>query len=70
MIEERRELPERERGMADNSERELEPEQGTKGDSESRSLGGFAAGVLVGAVLGVGLGMLFAPERGNATRRR
>ena len=69
MIEESREQPERERGMAEDSEPQFEP-QHTPGDRESRGLGGFAAGVLIGAVLGVGLGMLFAPDRGNATRRR
>jgi len=35
-----------------------------------RPLGGFAAGVLFGAVLGVGIGLLLAPERGATTRRR
>jgi gas vesicle protein len=49
---------------------QAEREQGTPPEDEGRGLGGFAAGVLVGAVLGVGLGLLFAPERGDATRRR
>ena len=30
-----------------------------------RPLGGFAAGVVFGAVLGVGIGLLLAPERGE-----
>jgi hypothetical protein len=70
MIEESREQPKQEGEMADDSERQTEPDQGTPGDAEARSLGGFAAGVVVGVVLGVGLGMLFAPDRGNATRKR
>jgi hypothetical protein len=39
-------------------------------DAGRRPLGGFAAGVLFGAVLGVGLALLFAPERGETMRRR
>jgi hypothetical protein len=70
MIEERGDQRERERGMDEESERHAKLEPGTRNDVESRGLGGFAAGLLVGAVLGVGLGMLFAPDRGNATRRR
>jgi gas vesicle protein len=35
-----------------------------------RGLGGFAAGVLIGAALGAGLALLLAPERGETTRRR
>jgi hypothetical protein len=70
MIDESGEQPDLEHGMDDESERQTEPEQGTRGDREVRGLGGFATGLLVGALLGVGLGMLFAPDRGNATRRR
>jgi hypothetical protein len=32
--------------------------------------GGFAAGIAIGVVLGAGLALLFAPERGETTRRR
>jgi len=35
-----------------------------------RPLGGFAAGVLFGAVLGVGIGLLLAPERRDRLRAR
>ena len=31
--------------------------------------GGFAAGLVFGAILGAGLALLFAPERGQTTRR-
>ncbi len=34
----------------------------------SRSHGGVAAGLLLGLVLGAGLALLFAPERGEKTR--
>jgi gas vesicle protein len=35
-----------------------------------RSTAGFAAGVLFGALLGAGFALLFAPDRGDKTRRR
>jgi gas vesicle protein len=35
-----------------------------------RSNAGFIAGVLFGAVLGAGIALLFAPERGDKTRGR
>jgi YtxH-like protein len=37
---------------------------------EGRGLGGFAVGVIFGAFLGAGIALLFAPERGEKTRRR
>ena len=37
---------------------------------EGRGLGGFAVGVIFGAFLGAGIALLFAPERGENTRRR
>jgi hypothetical protein len=37
---------------------------------ETRGLGGFAVGVIFGAFLGAGIALLFAPERGEKTRRR
>ena len=49
----------------------MDDEQAERGpDARLRPLGGFAAGVLFGAVLGVGIGLLLAPERGETTRRR
>src|ERR1700749_2612734 len=39
-------------------------------DARVGPLGGFAAGILFGAVLGIGIGLLLAPERGKTTRRR
>lgn len=45
-------------------------EQADQADDAGRGLGGFAAGVLFGAVLGAGIALLFAPERGDKTRRR
>lgn len=38
-------------------------------DSDSRS-GGFLSGLLLGAVIGAGVALLFAPESGEATRRK
>jgi hypothetical protein len=51
-------------------------DESTEKDPAGRSaetrggLGGFAAGLVFGAVLGVGLALLFAPDRGDRTRRR
>jgi len=39
-------------------------------ENDTRSLGRFGAGLLCGIVLGAGLALLFAPERGDRTRRR
>ncbi|HET6580220.1 MAG TPA: YtxH domain-containing protein [Gemmatimonadales bacterium] len=36
----------------------------------SRGIGAFAAGVIFGAFLGAGIALMFAPERGDKTRRR
>lgn len=36
----------------------------------SRGVGTFAAGVVFGAFLGAGIALMFAPERGDKTRRR
>ena len=60
----------RELSMTDETEAQDELEPPTPRSSAGRGLGGFAAGVMIGAVLGIGLGMLFAPERGDATRRQ
>jgi gas vesicle protein len=58
--------------MIEESGEQAEQERGTPGEPEAggHGLGGFAAGMLIGAVLGIGLGMLFAPERGDAMRKR
>jgi gas vesicle protein len=39
-------------------------------DESGRGLGGFAAGVVFGALLGAGMALMFAPERGDTARRR
>ena len=49
---------------------QAEREGATSGDRRDRGLGGFAAGVLLGAVLGIGQGLLFAPQRGEVSRKR
>jgi len=36
----------------------------------SRGIGAFAAGVVFGVFLGAGIALMFAPERGDKTRRR
>jgi gas vesicle protein len=38
--------------------------------NQTERIGGFAAGILFGAMLGAGIALLFAPERGDKTRRR
>ncbi len=45
-------------------------EMADREDDDSRGLGGFAAGVVFGALVGAGLALMFAPERGDKTRRR
>jgi len=39
-------------------------------DARLRPLGGFAAGVVFGALLGAGIALMLAPDRGDKTRRR
>lgn len=59
---------EREARMAEDEvamDEMAEPEGG-----DGRGLGGFAAGMVFGALLGAGLALMFAPERGDKTRRR
>jgi gas vesicle protein len=53
--------------MADS---ELEPDAETNDEADSPGLSRFAAGLLCGAVLGAGLALLFAPHRGDHTRRQ
>jgi hypothetical protein len=57
-----------EAGMTDDQSRLDEMAEG--GDESGRGLGGFAAGVVFGALLGAGIALMFAPERGDRTRRR
>jgi gas vesicle protein len=40
------------------------------GDGSEGRMGGFAGGVVFGAILGAGLALLFAPDRGDKTRSR
>jgi gas vesicle protein len=49
-------------GLDEGNEQEQAP--------EGSGLGGFAVGVIFGAFLGAGIALLFAPERGDKTRRR
>jgi gas vesicle protein len=51
-----------ENGFDEEDQREQGP--------EGRGVGGFAVGVIFGAFLGAGIALLFAPERGDKTRRR
>ena len=53
-------------GFDEGNEQERAPEGGGGGGG----LGGFAVGVVFGAFLGAGIALLFAPERGEKTRRR
>jgi gas vesicle protein len=49
-------------GLDEGNEQERAP--------EAAGLGGFAVGVIFGAFLGAGIALLFAPDRGDKTRRR
>jgi gas vesicle protein len=49
-------------GLDEGNEQERAP--------EGAGLGGFAVGVIFGAFLGAGIALLFAPDRGDKTRRR
>jgi len=47
-----------------------EPDEGSRDEDRSASAaGGFAAGLIVGALVGATVALLFAPERGDRTRR-
>jgi gas vesicle protein len=54
--------------MADEDELAPEPESGNHAD-EGGGSGGFAAGIIVGALLGASIALMFAPDRGDRTRR-
>ena len=43
---------------------------GDRDEAVGLGIGGFAAGVVFGALLGAGIALMFAPERGDKTRRR
>ncbi len=45
-------------------------EQENQETSEEQSAPGFAAGLVFGAILGAGIALLFAPDRGDRTRQR
>jgi len=47
-----------------------EPISDVSGPGPERGGAGFVAGILVGAVLGAGLALLLAPDRGEKTRGR
>jgi gas vesicle protein len=54
--------------MGEHEEQESESKSGT--DAEERvGPAGFAAGLVVGALLGASIALLYAPERGDRTRR-
>jgi gas vesicle protein len=54
--------------MADEDELATEPESHNHTD-EGVGTAGFAAGVIVGALLGASIALMFAPDRGDRTRR-
>ncbi len=52
----------------DEDESRIDEEAGTT--DGGRGIGAFAAGVVFGAMLGAGMALMFAPERGDKARRR
>ena len=54
--------------MDDEDELDLDEESADEAESRG-SAGGFASGLIVGALLGATIALLFAPERGDRTRR-
>jgi gas vesicle protein len=54
--------------MGEHEEQESAPESGVHAEERVGSAG-FAAGLVVGALLGASIALLFAPERGDRTRR-
>ena len=58
--------------MSDDETKDDEPkvDEMTHHQDHTGRIGGFAAGIFFGAMLGAGIALLFAPERGDKTRRR
>jgi gas vesicle protein len=54
--------------MGDQEEQDLEPESENHAGQRAGPAG-FAAGLVVGALLGASIALMFAPERGDRTRR-
>ncbi len=54
--------------MGEHEEQESESESATEAE-ERVGPAGFAAGLVVGALLGASIALLYAPERGDRTRR-
>jgi gas vesicle protein len=54
--------------MGEHEEQDLEPESENHA-GERAGPAGFAAGLVVGALLGASFALLFAPDRGDRTRR-
>ena len=49
--------------------RRLQPPNSTPGN-DSRPVGSLATGLVIGALVGIAVALLFAPERGIDTRRK
>ena len=54
---------------AEDEDEELE-DTAEETDMDSPRLGGFAAGLALGVLVGAGVALLFAPASGDVTRRR
>ena len=54
--------------MAESDE-ELEAQDEGHRPDRAAPAGGFAAGLLIGALLGAGIALLYAPDRGSRTRQ-
>ena len=54
--------------MGDHEDQDFEPESENDAGEQARPAG-FAAGLVVGALLGATIALLYAPERGDRTRK-
>jgi gas vesicle protein len=54
--------------MGDHEDQDFEPESENDAGEHARPAG-FAAGLVVGALLGATIALLYAPERGDRTRK-